>query len=154
LAAADTTQAGLLVGAKALGETYQIVGINPLPAAILGEGVKETTADIARMAAAELGLDIVVRPDEVVNTSEYLGEGYAAPTPAGQAAIQQVASLEAILLDPVYTGKAVAALKDHICQGKLTSADTVVFLHTGGWPALFAYHNYFDFKDQVVSDAL
>jgi len=151
VAAADTTQAGLVLGAKALGETYQIVGINPLPGAILGAGVRETIADIARQAAAELGLDIEVRPEEIINTSDYVGEGYGAPTPAGQEAIQQVASLEGILLDPVYTGKAIAALKDHIRQGKLTSADTVVFLHTGGWPALFAYHNYFDFKDQIVS---
>lgn len=155
VAAADTTQGGLILGAKALGETYQIVGLNPLgDVAFGGPPARELIAHAANKAASELGLSLTVSPEEVISYSDYVGEGYATPTPAGLEAIRLVASLEGILLDPVYSGKAMAALIDHIKQGKLTAADTVIFLHTGGYPALFAYHHYFDFKDQLIRGAL
>lgn len=150
VAAADTTQGGLLLGAKALDETYRIVGINPIGDTMFG-GPPATAliAEAAHKAAAELDLEIQIEPEEVINYADYVGEGYAVPTPACLDAIRLVASLEGILLDPVYSGKAMAALIDHIRQGQLTSDDTVIFLHTGGWPALFAYRHYFDFEDQI-----
>jgi 1-aminocyclopropane-1-carboxylate deaminase/D-cysteine desulfhydrase-like pyridoxal-dependent ACC family enzyme len=54
-------------------------------------------------------------------------------------AISLVARKEVLLLDPVYSGKAMHGLIDHIRNGRIRSHETVVFLHTGGWPALFAY---------------
>jgi 1-aminocyclopropane-1-carboxylate deaminase/D-cysteine desulfhydrase-like pyridoxal-dependent ACC family enzyme len=155
VAAADTTQGGLILGAKALGESYQIVGINPLGAvAFGGPPANELVAHAGNKAAQELGLNIQVTVEEVININDYVGEGYAVPTPAGLAAIQQVASLEGILLDPVYSSKAMVALMDHIKQGQLTKNDTVIFLHTGGYPALFAYHQYFDFSDRIIRGGL
>jgi 1-aminocyclopropane-1-carboxylate deaminase/D-cysteine desulfhydrase-like pyridoxal-dependent ACC family enzyme len=154
VAAADTTQGGLLLGAKILGESYQIVGINPLgQAAFGGPPASELIRQTAHKAAAELGLLVEIRPEEIISSNDYVGEGYAIPTPAGLAAIRLVASTEGILLDPVYTGKAMAGLIDHIKQGLVKANDTVIFLHTGGYPALFAYQHYFDFEDQIVRGA-
>ncbi|GIK39574.1 MAG: 1-aminocyclopropane-1-carboxylate deaminase [Chloroflexota bacterium] len=150
VAAADTTQGGLLLGAKILGETYQIVGINPLgKAAFGGPPATELIIHAAHKAAAELKLPVEIRPEEVISYNDYVGQGYGMPTPEGLAAIRLVAETEGILLDPVYTGKAMAALMDHIKQGRLKPSDTIVFLHTGGYLALFAYQHYFDFEGQV-----
>jgi len=150
LASADTTQGGLLLAAKALGETYRMVGVNPIDPSIFEAPVPELVASAANRAAGELELDLRITPDEVVNHGEYVGEGYSIPTPAGLDAIRLVARLEGILLDPVYSGKAMAGLIDHIRQGRLTPKDTVVFVHTGGFPALFAYHTHFDFQNQII----
>ena len=68
---------------------------------------------------------------------EFIGEGYGIPSLESEAALQLVARTEGILLDPVYTAKAMAALIDWIKQGKLTEKDQVLFWHTGGQLALF-----------------
>jgi D-cysteine desulfhydrase len=60
-------------------------------------------------------------------------------TPECREAVKLAASTEGLILDPVYTGKAMAGLIGHIRQGKFGKGDTVVFVHTGGMPALFAY---------------
>ena len=78
-------------------------------------------------------------PEEVPNWPDYVGEGYAYVTPDGLEAIRTVAGTEGILLDPVYTGKAMAGLFDHIRRGMIPADKTVVFLHTGGIPAIFNY---------------
>ena len=135
-AAADTTQAGLVLGFKALGSRIHVRGISPFP------GGPERLADMAEMAsraAQRLGLDLTFDPADFDNDLAYVGEGYGMPTPAGLAAIHQVARAEGILLDPVYTGKAMAALIADIAAGKLDAATPVLFLHTGGAPALFGY---------------
>lgn len=154
VAAADTTQGGLVLGVKALGESYRIIGINPVGKAIFGPSPHESIAQAANMAARELGLSLSVRPDEIINHHDYVGEAYGMPTPAGLEAIRLVASLEGILLDPVYSGKAMAALIDHIRRGMVQPDATVVFLHTGGVPALFAYQHYFDFQNQITVGGL
>jgi 1-aminocyclopropane-1-carboxylate deaminase/D-cysteine desulfhydrase-like pyridoxal-dependent ACC family enzyme len=155
VAAADTTQGGLLLGAKALNESYQIVGINPLgQTAFGGPPAAELIALAGNKAAAELGLALEIQPEEVISYNDYVGEGYAAPTPAGLDAIRLVASTEGILLDPVYSGKAMAALIDHIRRGLIKADETVIFLHTGGYPALFAYQHYFDFEKQIIRGGL
>jgi 1-aminocyclopropane-1-carboxylate deaminase/D-cysteine desulfhydrase-like pyridoxal-dependent ACC family enzyme len=133
-----------------LGETYQIVGINPLgKAAFGGPPATELIIHAAHKAATELDLPVEIHSEEVISYNNYVGQGYGMPTPEGLAAIRLVAETEGILLDPVYTGKAMAALIDHIKQGRLKPSDTVVFLHTGGYLALFAYHHYFNFESQV-----
>ncbi|MBC7225093.1 MAG: pyridoxal-phosphate dependent enzyme, partial [Anaerolineae bacterium] len=65
--------------------------------------------------------------------------GYPDPSEAGLEALCLMARTEGILLDPVYTGKALAGLLDQVRQGRWGKGDTVIFLHTGGTPALFAY---------------
>ena len=86
-----------------------------------------------------LGLDWRPHPDDIVVTDEYVGDRYGVPTPACLDAIRLVARTEGILLDPVYTGKAMAGLIDMVRDGQFAPDQTVVFWHTGGQPALFAY---------------
>jgi 1-aminocyclopropane-1-carboxylate deaminase/D-cysteine desulfhydrase-like pyridoxal-dependent ACC family enzyme len=90
-----------------------------------------------------LGIDVAFKAEDVANSNDYIGERYGVPTNEGLSAVKLVARTEGILLDPVYSGKAMAGLVDHVRQGTLGSDDTVVFLHTGGNPALFAYHDAF-----------
>ena len=150
LASADTTQAGLLLGAKALGASYRIVGFNPIDTLIFETPVVELVSHAALCAAGELQIDLKISPDEVISNSDYVGDGYAIPTEACLDAIRLVARLEGIILDPVYSGKAMAGLIDHVRRGVLASDHTVVFVHTGGYPAVFAYNDYFDFSAQIT----
>ena len=149
LASADTSQGGLLIGAKALRETYKLVGINMIDPTIFKDAIPERVANAANKAATVLGLDLSIDPEEVNNDSSYVGEGYAIPTEAGLEAIELLARHEAIMLDPVYSGKGMAGLIDHIRLGNVASDDTVVYLHTGGYPALFAFREHFNFDEQI-----
>ena len=88
-----------------------------------------------------LGLGISIVPDEVTVYDEYMGEGYGKITKECIEAIKLVAQTEGFFLDPVYTGKAMAGVIDLIRKGQITSKDTVVFIHTGGVPDLFVYHD-------------
>ncbi|OUC07985.1 hypothetical protein RY27_11680, partial [Litorilinea aerophila] len=136
VAALDTTQAGLVLGLSYLESPIHVRGISPF------QGMPERFAAMARMAnqaAQRLGLEIQFTSDDFDNDDSYVGERYGIPTEAGLKAIHLLARLEGILLDPVYTGKAMAALIDHIRNGKLPPDRPVLFVHTGGAPALFAY---------------
>jgi len=77
--------------------------------------------------------------DKVVLQGGYAGEAYGLPTEAMREAVQRTARLEGLLLDPVYSGKAMAGLIGLIEAGEFAPEDSVVFLHTGGTPALFPY---------------
>jgi 1-aminocyclopropane-1-carboxylate deaminase/D-cysteine desulfhydrase-like pyridoxal-dependent ACC family enzyme len=84
-------------------------------------------------------------PREAVRANgDYIGQGYGLPTGGMIAAVALTASSEGLLLDPVYTGKAMAGLVDLIGNGEFSADDNLVFLHTGGSPALFAYRSTFD----------
>ena len=97
-------------------------------------------ADFAKGAAEMLGLESCPSPEEINLTPDFIGDGYGLATPGSLEAIRLLAQNEGILLDPVYTGKAMAGLISDIRRGRWTADQTVVFLHTGGTPALFAYH--------------
>jgi D-cysteine desulfhydrase family pyridoxal phosphate-dependent enzyme len=84
-----------------------------------------------------------IPPEKACVLDQYVGPGYGQPTPAMVEAVRLVASLEGILLDPVYTGKAMAGLIDQARQGKFTARDAVIFWHTGGTVGLFAYPEAF-----------
>jgi D-cysteine desulfhydrase family pyridoxal phosphate-dependent enzyme len=128
------TQAGLTLGAKACGATYAVYGV----AVSAGEPEKiERAKRIANEAATLAGIVERLDLSDLVTDQEHIGEGYGIPTPGGLEAIALVASTEAILLDQCYTSKAMAALIAHVRAGHLAPSDTVVFLHTGGMPALF-----------------
>lgn len=132
----NITPAGLALAAKALSSDIKIVGISPAKAS------EPRPVDIARIAnktAELLELDVTLSPDEIINIEDYVGVEYGVPTQKGIEAIKLIALQEGVLLDPVYTSKAMACLIDHIKQGKIKQEETVVFLHTGGTPALFAY---------------
>ena len=72
-----------------------------------------------------------------------IGTGYGQPTAAMREAVGMVAALEGVMLDPVYTGKAMAGLIAAIRSGRVGKTDTVVFMHTGGSSSLFAYPDTF-----------
>lgn len=126
--------AGLMLAKKTLGLPVRVVGV----ASTSNEDPWESTAQVATETAALLGLPVSVSPGEVEATWDYIGAGYGIPTPEGMDAIVAFARREGILLDPVYTGKAAAGMIDHIRKGIVPQGSTVVFIHTGGQPALFA----------------
>jgi 1-aminocyclopropane-1-carboxylate deaminase/D-cysteine desulfhydrase-like pyridoxal-dependent ACC family enzyme len=97
------------------------------------------TADQVNATAEFLGLGIKVTADELEVHDEYLGEKYGIPTKESLAAIRTVAQTEGFFIDPVYTSKAMSGLIDLSKKGRFKPSDTVVFIHTGGVPALFAY---------------
>jgi D-cysteine desulfhydrase family pyridoxal phosphate-dependent enzyme len=130
------TQAGLVLGAKLYSAPYAIHGI----AVSGGEPEKtERALRIANRASEMLGASARVSAVDLLNDESYIGPGYGIATPECIEAIHLLAGSEGILLDPVYTGKAMAGMIDHIRRGVIDPADTVVFLHTGGTPALFAH---------------
>jgi len=130
------TQAGLALGARLYGAPYRLRGI----AVSGGESEKrEIARRIAGEAAERLGRDVRLEDDELITDEGYIGEGYGIPSPAAIEAIRLLARTEAIFLDPVYSAKAMAGLIDHVRRGILRPDETVVFLHTGGAPALFAH---------------
>jgi D-cysteine desulfhydrase family pyridoxal phosphate-dependent enzyme len=136
VAGANMTPAGLLLGAKALGLSTRVVGISPVR---WDEDRQTDIARIANEAAKHLGLDLGISPADVESDMDYVGPLYGLVTPECREAVKLAASTEGLILDPVYTGKAMAGMIGHIRQGKWGKNDTVVFLHTGGMPALFAY---------------
>lgn len=154
LASGGGTQAGVLLGVKALGLPTRVIGFRP--SRVPDAAVKAQLAAIVAEAAARLGLDVKVGPDEVENSEEYVGEGYGVVTPECLDAIELVARSEGILLDPVYSGKAFAGLIDYVRRGLIPAGSRVVFLHTGGQPAIFAYAREFidhgGYRMQVVEE--
>jgi len=135
-AAADTTQAGLVLALSYLQSPIRMLGLTPF----VGDADRcEEMARMANQAAGRVGLDVKLAPGDFDNDDSHVGEAYGLPTAEGLDALRTVARTEGLLLDPVYTSKAMAALFADIRAGKLTSDVPVVFLHTGGNPALFGY---------------
>ncbi|OAI48145.1 hypothetical protein AYO44_07750 [Planctomycetaceae bacterium SCGC AG-212-F19] len=98
-------------------------------------------AEVASRAAELLGLPHRLTADDIDATEDFVGPSYGALTPAGREAIDLLARTEGILLDPAYTAKALACLIDDVRHGRLPSGRIVVFVHTGGQPAVFAYRD-------------
>lgn len=139
LAAAGPTQAGIVLGAKMLDWNVPVTGVAPLR--WTDATMHEHTAKFVNHAAQLLGANIRITPEQIDNRDSYIGAGYAIPSDSGMAAMRLAARTDALLLDPVYTGKAMAGLIHAIETGELTSRDTVIFVHTGGLPANFAYRD-------------
>lgn len=130
------TQAGLLVGAKILSPSTRVVGISVAGST---EDVSGYVKSIAAATLDELDAPGPVNDDEVVVLDDYLGEGYGVLNAQITQAIGMVAREEGLLLDPVYTGKSMAALLDLAGKGFFRDGENVVFIHTGGTPAIFPY---------------
>ena len=136
------TQAGLIVGLRATNSGIPLLGIGVrAPKAKQEENVYK----LAVATAEKLGCPGVVRREDVVANTDYVGEGYGIPTQGGIEAIEMFARLEGILLDPVYTGKGAAGLIDLVRKGHFERGERVVFIHTGGSAALFGYTAAFGF---------
>jgi len=129
------THAGLLMGLLGNNAQIPVTGINVRrPRAEQERNVHALAADVARL----LGIDTPPR-EAVTALDEWVGPGYSLPTPAMIDAVRLLAREEGVLLDPVYTGKAMAGLIDLARRGVFKKGDNVLFLHTGGSPALYAY---------------
>lgn len=129
------TQAGMLVGARLNGFQGKILGISvDEPAGQLTEQV----AKLATVTANFIGVEWRFSAKDVLVNDEYTGGGYAVMGDPEIEAIRLFAKSEALLLDPVYTGRAAAGLIDLIHKGAFKPTETVLFWHTGGGPALFA----------------
>ncbi len=130
------THAGLIVGLVGNNSQIPLLGIN----------VRRTRAEqepnvhkLAQATAALLGLKDGIPREAIEALGDWVGPGYSLPTPSMVEAVQMLARVEGILLDPVYTGKTMAGLIALIRQGRFKKGQQVLFVHTGGAPAIYAY---------------
>ena len=131
------TQAGLVAACRLLGLSTRVIGIAADgPTQQIQAQIRTNIDGIAELL--KLGADAVKRGTPIEIDDRFLGSGYAVPTEGAQEAIQLAARTEAIFLDPVYTGKAMAGLIAYVRQQRLTSKQNVLFWHTGGQVGLFA----------------
>lgn len=128
------THAGLAVGLEQLLPEVELIGVT----------VSRSVADqkpkvVALQQALAEQLDLQAKA-EILLWDDYFAPGYGTPNEEGMEAVKLLARFEGILLDPVYTGKAMAGLIDGIAQKRFKDEGPILFVHTGGAPALFAYH--------------
>jgi D-cysteine desulfhydrase family pyridoxal phosphate-dependent enzyme len=129
------THAGLVLGQRVFGFKGRVLGISidePV------EWLQKNVSALATSASERLGERIGFATADVAANADYCRAGYGVLTEAEREAVHMFASLEGLLLDPVYTGRAAAGLIDLIRKGFFKKDETVLFWHTGGQPALFA----------------
>jgi L-cysteate sulfo-lyase len=126
------TQAGIVAGCQLFDwRGVKVVGVSPDdPSASISAEVGKIIRGVGEALGAQLSEDVTVLDD-------YVGAGYGVPSAQGDEAIELLARTEGVILDPVYTAKAMAALIDWVRKGRLTENDNVMFWHTGGQLALF-----------------
>jgi 1-aminocyclopropane-1-carboxylate deaminase/D-cysteine desulfhydrase-like pyridoxal-dependent ACC family enzyme len=137
VSSAGSTGSGVVLGQLALGLACPVRHVAPI------RWPWDTQADMAQIAddaARLIGLELGIRPENIDITFDYIGPAYGELSGGGCEAIALLARTEGILLDPIYSGKAMACLIDDIRQGRRQPHEKVVFIHTGGTPALFAYN--------------
>src|SRR5664279_5867773 len=133
------TQAGIVLGARIAGFTGQLHGLSIDKNDPEHFEYEAEVAQIANDCAAYIGSPMHVTRDDVKVVYGYKGEGYGVVGDLERDAIRLLARSEGIVLDPVYAGRAFGALVDLIHKGVFKKGETVLFWHTGGAPALFAY---------------
>ena len=140
------TQAGLVAGLHAIGSPIKVYGIsvrNP-------KDKQEAAVHALAASTSELIGTVTELPrDKVIANGDYVGGGYGIPTESMVEAIGMLAQTEGILLDPVYSGKGMAGMIDLIRKGFFKQGENVLFLHTGGSAALFAYRQEFPSLQRV-----
>lgn len=136
------TQAGLVAGFAGSNSQVPVLGIGVRAPKTLQE---ENVFKLAERTADLLGMPDAIQREHVQANCDYVGEGYGIPTQGTIEAIEMFAHTESILLDPVYSGKGAAGLIDLIRKGQFTKDQNIVFIHTGGSQALFAYRDAFNY---------
>lgn len=135
------TQAGVELGIKLLKLETKVIGMS------ISRHIREKSEEIAKLCNETLNYlsinSITFNQKQININYDYVGKGYAIPTKEGIDAIYEIASNEGIILDPVYTGKAMAGLLDFVKKGKFKKEENIIFLHTGGASANFAYSKFF-----------
>jgi L-cysteate sulfo-lyase len=134
------TQGGLIAGFDGVRSGVRVLGVTVgRPRAVQEKNV----ADLLDETWAHLGLKGAAPHDNIEANDQYFGEAYGVPTPAMKEAVQLVAETESLLLDPVYSGKAMSGLIDLVRKGAFGKDENIVFVHTGGQAGLFAYEPAF-----------
>lgn len=128
------THAGLLIGLLLEHKEIPVIGINIARSAEEQEALMK---DLSKRTLDFLEIEQQLADEKIICKDDYLGPGYSLATDEMIEAVQLLAKKESIILDPVYTGKAMAGLIDHVRKGYFKPEDRVLFLHTGGSPALF-----------------
>jgi L-cysteate sulfo-lyase len=131
------THVGLVTAARALGHKKRVIGISPSRRD--NSDAAKHHLELAFKQAAILGLELEFALEDFESYAEFVGPDYGVVTEGSREAVHLTARQEGLLLDPCYTGKAMAGLIAHIRAGWWGPEHTVVFIHTGGTPALFAY---------------
>ena len=134
--AANMTQAGCELGAKILNWPTRLQGISPV---YWEMNIKKDIARICNEGANLLDLNLEFTDQMINHDNSYVGEKYGAVTKEGVEAMNLLAKKEGIILDPVYTSKGFAALIDYVKKGIIKKGESVIFMFTGGSPAVFAY---------------
>lgn len=135
------TQAGMMLGKALLKKQYDLVGVAIDKEGMGGVSFGRFVLDLANKTSEHIDANVSFTDQDLILDHSYVGAGYGVIGEAEKEAISLTAKYEGILLDPVYTGRAMAGLIDMIRSGKLIKEDKVLFWHTGGAPALFAYAN-------------
>ena len=131
------TQAGLITGLGGSNAEINLLGI-----CVHQSKSKQITAVHKLINELTKKLDIKNIKKDLVNADDnYIGEGYGIPNQSTKEALKVLAETEGILLDPVYSGKSMAGLIDYIRRGNFKKGQRILYLHTGGSTALFAYNN-------------
>ncbi|MCG7926122.1 MAG: D-cysteine desulfhydrase family protein [Candidatus Thiodiazotropha taylori] len=133
------THAGMMLGRVLLHKAYHLIGINIDKGENDAIPFDDFIIDLANRTSRSINSDQRFTTQDLVLNGDYVGEGYGVIGELEREAITLTAENEAILLDPVYTGRAMGGLIDMIRGGEFSKADRVLFWHTGGTPALFAY---------------
>ena len=143
------TMSGLLLGMKLLNSNMKVIGISVTAKDyMLAPMVMYESSEVAKL----LNIKTEIKEDEVTIYDQYLGKAYGHPTQDGAEAIMLTARSEGLILDPVYTGKVMAGIIDLSRKGVFTPEDTVVFVHTGGVPGLFADEQVKAIVENALSD--
>ncbi len=131
------THSGLLVGARSVNFDAAVIGIN------VRRPRAEQEANVHALAVATAELLAIAAPQrsDITALDEWVGPGYSLPSEAMIEAVHMLARMEGVLLDPVYSGKAMAGLIALARRGEIKRGERVLFVHTGGAPALYAYQN-------------
>ena len=130
------THAGMIAGFVGNNMDIPISGID---VSRPGDVQQEIVYKLAQKVLDHIGAGVQLPREKVVCYGDYYLPGYSRPNPGMVEAVKLLARTEAILLDPVYSGKAFAGMIDHIRQGRFAEGSRILFLHTGGSPALYAY---------------
>ena len=134
------TQAGLVTGIKASSYPATVTGMG---ICLTQEELKQRNYQLACDTAALLHQPDLIQLSDIRVNQDYMGDGFCLPTDAMHEAIKLLCQHEGIITDPIYTGKAFAGLIDLIEKKSFTRNENVVFVHTGGTAALFAYPEVF-----------
>ena len=136
------THAGLVTGFYGNSSNLPVIGIN---VSRPKSDQEELVYDLVQRTAKHIGINSDIPREAVVCFDEYVGPGYSLPTPEMAEAVRMLARLEGVLIDPVYTGKAMAGLIDLVRKGAFNKDENILFVHTGGSPALYVY------MDEILS---